>query len=498
MATSSEALLTASVGAVAVYALYKCLQVQPFIPTLKISRHLHQPLLGILLRFNSLEDQGLIMFDEADDDGMVQFFIAGTPCVSVLNAQHIRQVLLASNYRAKNGLFDSANEAFLGKNALTQLMGRPWKIHRQLIAKAFGWQNLVAMVPAIHSIAIHFADRLIKESTADIVPLVKLAILDAIGACAFGQSFDALDDPSNPIVDAFTFLLDDLNRRTHEDVLNPANMFHWLPTDNNKKFHAKTKILREAIDALVASRLSKTSASHHDLLQFMIDAVTEEESGVTPQSFSDNLLTFLFAGFDTTSITLAYAFYLLAIHPDVQDKALAEVRQVVGSSDITYEMAQNLPFCTAIIMESLRLFPPAFLTVRTLESNMTIGRHDVPAGTTVMLPIYWIHRYAPNWGPDAEAFRPEWHLEDDDGVNLGAKEKGFRMLAFSGGPRNCVGMRFAMLEAVIVLATLLSKCEFQRPDDAPPVRAVMSGFLQKPEHGLWLNVTAREKIANAA
>ncbi|CAK4937172.1 unnamed protein product [Aphanomyces euteiches] len=497
MATSLEALLTASVGAVAVYALYKCLQVQPFIPTLKISRHLHQPLLGILLRFNSLEDQGLIMFDEADDDGMVQFFIAGTPCVSVLNAQHIRQVLLASNYRAKNRLFDSANEAFLGKNALTQLMGRPWKIHRQLIAKAFGWQNLVAMVPAIHSIAILFADRLIKESTADIVPLVKLATLDAIGACAFGQSFDALDDPSNPIVDAFTFLLDDLNRRTHEDVLNPANMFHWLPTDNNKKFHAKTKILREAIDALVASRLSKTSASHHDLLQFMIDAATEEESGVTPQSFSDNLLTFLFAGFDTTSITLAYAFYLLAIHPDVQDKALAEVRQVVGSNDITYEMVQNLPFCTAIIMESLRLFPPAFLTVRTLESNMTIGRHDVPAGTTVMLPIYWIHRYAPNWGPDAEAFRPERHLEDDDGVNLGAKEKGFRMLAFSGGPRNCVGMRFAMLEAVIVLATLLSKCEFKRPDDAPPVRVALAGIVQKPKDGIWLNVTPRGKTAHA-
>ncbi|CAK4690103.1 unnamed protein product [Aphanomyces euteiches] len=237
---------------------------------------------------------------------------------------------------------------------------------------------------------------------------------------------------------------------------------------------------------------STSNETYHDLLQFMIAAAHEENSGVTAQSFADNLLTFLFAGFDTTSISLSYVLYLMASHPDVQEKALAEVLAETKSQELTYKSAQELVYCTAIITESLRLFPPALVTSRTLEDEVTIGKHRIPRGTTVMLPIYWIHRYDANWGSDADRFRPERHLEDSDDINLSAKDKGFRMLAFSGGPRNCVGMRYAMLETVVVLAVLLQRCVFSVAKDAPPVRPVVSGLVQKPEHGVWLNIQPRK------
>ncbi|CAK4208967.1 unnamed protein product [Aphanomyces euteiches] len=270
-------------------------------------------------------------------------------------------------------------------------------------------------------------------------------------------------------MEGFTLLLEDFNHRMIEAPFHPGSKFYWLPTKANKLHRATTQSMRQLIDDLVASRMKSTSnETYHDLLQFMIAAAHEENSGVTAQSFADNLLTFLFAGFDTTSISLSYALYLMASHPDVQEKALAEVLAVTKSQELTYKSAQELVYHGKLAALSARL------------------------GTTVMLPIYWIHRYDANWGSDADRFRPERHLEDSDDINLSAKDKGFRMLAFSGGPRNCVGMRYAMLETVVVLAVLLQRCVFSVAKDAPPVRPVVSGLVQKPEHGVWLNIQPRK------
>ncbi|CAK4082804.1 unnamed protein product [Aphanomyces euteiches] len=327
------------------------------------------------------------------------------------------------------------------------------------------------MVPSMTSIADDFASVLLKSNaeSIDVAPLLKLLTLDIIGATAFGSSFNAIHDAKNPIMEGFTLLLEDFNHRMIEAPFHPGSKFYWLPTKANKLHRATTQSMRQLIDDLVASRMKSTSnETYHDLLQFMIAAAHEENSGVTAQSFADNLLTFLFAGFDTTSISLSYALYLMASHPDVQEKALAEVLAVTKSQELTYKSAQELVYHGKLAALSARL------------------------GTTVMLPIYWIHRYDANWGSDADRFRPERHLEDSDDINLSAKDKGFRMLAFSGGPRNCVGMRYAMLETVVVLAVLLQRCVFSVAKDAPPVRPVVSGLVQKPEHGVWLNIQPRK------
>ncbi|RLO02972.1 hypothetical protein DYB28_013465, partial [Aphanomyces astaci] len=213
-----------------------------------------------------------------------------------------------------------------------------------------------------------------------------------------------------------------------------------------------------------------------DLLQYMVDAAAaaahneDASGGVTPQSFADNLLTFLFAGYDTTSIALAYTLHLLAAHPQVQDKVVAEIQAVLGADTApTCDTVNRLTFCAAVVTESVRLFPPVLVTMRSLEADLHVGGHHG------------------NWGADAAAFRPERHLDEIHG-----KDKAFRMMAFSAGPRNCVGMRFAMMEAVIVLAVVLRRCRFSLPTDAPPVRPVVAGLVQKPEHGIWLHVQPRE------
>ncbi|ETV94497.1 hypothetical protein H310_11812 [Aphanomyces invadans] len=497
MSSTHVVAVAAAAGMATVAFLVRWLQVKPFIPSLKMAVHLHHVLFGVGDLLSSVEGLGRVTFDEADDDGMCQFWLMGLPCISVLKAEHVRAVVVASNYRRRLWLLDDFVDAIVGKKSLVQVMGHEWKVHRKLISKAFGWQNLANMAPVIGTVASEFAAVLLSKHGAnkvDVFPLLKLATLDVIGATAFGASFNAIHNATSDVVDAFTFLLNDMNRRSIDEPLHPASSLYWLPTSANRDFHAHKRTLRRTIDALVAARLARGAHGdvHHDLLQYMIDAAHDDDSGVTRQSFADNLLTFLFAGYDTTSIALAYTLHLIAAHPEAQAKAVAEIDQVVGPDALpTYDMVHRLTYCAAVVMEALRLFPPVLFTMRTLEADVDIGGHLVPKDTNVILPIYWIHRYEANWGPDATAFRPDRHLTDDR-VEMTAKDKAFRMMAFSGGPRNCVGMRFAMMEAVVLVAVLLRQCAFSVPSDAPPVQAVVAGLVQNPQHGVWLDITPRK------
>ncbi|RHY10105.1 hypothetical protein DYB36_008553 [Aphanomyces astaci] len=324
--SSPQVAAIAAVGvATAVFLLRRLLQVKPFIPSLKMSVHLHRVFFGAGELFNSVEGLGRITFDEADDNGMCQFYVMGARCISVLKAEHIRTVVLASNFRQRVPLFD------------------------------------------------------------------------------------------------------------------------------------------EYVDAIVGTRPLPSAAAHNE----------DASGGVTPQSFADNLLTFLFAGYDTTSIALAYTLHLLAAHPQVQDKVVAEIQAVLGADTApTCDTVSRLTFCAAVVTESVRLFPPSSSPCGHSKLTCTWAGTTSPKG---------------NWGADAAAFRPERHLDEIHG-----KDKAFRMMAFSAGPRNCVGMRFAMMEAVIVLAVVLRRCRFSLPTDAPPVRPVVAGLVQKPEHGIWLHVQPRE------
>ncbi|RHY15464.1 hypothetical protein DYB25_005444 [Aphanomyces astaci] len=404
--SSPQVAAIAAVGvATAVFLLRRLLQVKPFIPSLKMSVHLHRIFFGAGELFNSVEGLGRITFDEADDNGMCQFYVMGARCISVLKAEHIRTVVLASNFRQRVPLFDEYVDAIVGTKSLVQVMGHEWKLHRKLISRAFGWQNLASMAPAMGSIAHEFASHLLATQTKskfDVFPMLKLATLDIIGTNC------------NPV--------------SHS---NPQTM--------------------------------PSAAAHNE----------DASGGVTPQSFADNLLTFLFAGYDTTSIALAYTLHLLAAHPQVQDKVVAEIQAVLGADTApTCDTVSRLTFCAAVVTESVRLFPPSSSPCGHSKLTCTWAGTTSPKG---------------NWGADAAAFRPERHLDEIHG-----KDKAFRMMAFSAGPRNCVGMRFAMMEAVIVLAVVLRRCRFSLPTDAPPVRPVVAGLVQKPEHGIWLHVQPRE------
>lgn len=511
----------------------------PFIKGLPFPAHLHLPFLGIAhLMEDMIEGTRVVAVKASNESGIVTFKLMGTPAVSVLKAEHVRKVqrraptvprptvphptsphrvpshralphrvckvLLASNFRHRIPLLQKHMETFLGPKALVLLMHDEWKLHRRMMTKAFHWQSLQGMVPDIVNVSSAFAKLLQRRGAGgepiDMFRALKLATLDTIGLTAFGFEFNTVRDGAHPVAAAFEYLLDETTRRQFTSPLSPSALFTWLPTPANRRLWKEVKVIRSTIDAIVSARMQGTgNHQHEDLLKYM--AESKEASTLSPQAFADNLLTFLFGGFDTTSITLAYTTFLLAKHPHEQKECVDEVIKVVGKhGDITHDSVTSLKRCQAVLSEALRLYPPAPLTTRTLETELELDGHVLPAGTMCWVPIWWIQRSALNWGDDANDFRPARFLDDnrtDDGSEpptSAAKASGasaLRTLAFSGGQRNCVGQRFAMLEATIMLAILVRECEFKLPAGHPEPMAVSAGVVQKPKEGIHLLVEKR-------
>ena len=486
----------------------------PFVKGLPFPAHLHVPFFGVAhLLGDAIEGTRLLSVNEADESGIVTFKLMGTNCISVLKAEHVRKVLLASNFRAQIPMLQKHMNNFLGPKALVQLMHEEWKLHRRMMTKSFHWQSLEGMVPDMVTVSNAFADLLILKGEGgekiDIFQALKLATLDTIGLTAFGFAFNTVRDGAHPVASAFEYLLDETTRRQFVSPLSLSSIFTWLPTPSNRRFWKEVTVLRSTIDAIVAARskdgATTSSSKYNDLLKYMLES--KEASTLSAQALSDNLLTFLFGGFDTTSIALSYTLYLLARHPAEQRACAVEIASVLGKDgSITYESVAALKRCQAVISEALRLYPPAPVTVRTLESALDLDGHLFPAGTMAWVPIWWIQRSPLNWGDDANEFRPARFLDlpcgdggdGADGSEMPLTSEGkrsgtslLRTLAFSGGQRNCVGQRFAMIEATVMLAILVRDCEFKLPEGHPDPEAISSGVVQKPKAGIQLLVQKR-------
>ena len=199
-------------------------------------------------------------------------------------------------------------------------------------------------------------------------------------------------------------------------------------------------------------------------------------SGMTRSELRDNLLTFIVAGHETTALSLAWSLYLCAFDQQVQDRARAEAQSVLGTRAAGVDDLDALPFIRMIVEEALRLYPPAAIVSRTAHAADRLAGAEVRPGDTVVLPIYALHRSRLIWDtPDA--FRPH-RFADRKAIDR------FAYLPFGDGPRVCIGARFAMQEAVIVLATLLARFRF-RPVPGRDPDPVMILTL-RPERGVWL------------
>jgi cytochrome P450 len=228
-----------------------------------------------------------------------------------------------------------------------------------------------------------------------------------------------------------------------------------------------------------------------DLMQRLILA-KDPETGQTmsDELLIDNLLTFYLAGHETTAKALAWTLYLLARAPEWEARLLEEIERVTGGGPIEARHIDQLVLTTQVVKESMRLYPPAPLISRMCVVDTDLGGHTIKAGTQVIVPIYAIQRHKKLW-TDPDRFDPERFAPDREG-----KINRYQYMPFGAGPRICIGMAFAMMEAVAILATMLRAAKFElvpgQPEPTPVARVTLV-----PSGGMPMKVTMRDRKAVA-
>jgi len=195
----------------------------------------------------------------------------------------------------------------------------------------------------------------------------------------------------------------------------------------------------------------------------------------------DNLLTFYLAGHETTAKALGWTLYLLARSPQWMDRVAEEVREVTGGEALTAAHVERLQLTQQVLKESMRLYPPVPIMSRQAVAATRLDGLDVEPGMSILMPIYAIHRHARRWDrPDV--FDPtRFEAAREDAIPR------YHYMPFGAGPRVCIGMSFALMEATAILATLAQHVRFATATDAEPVPVARVTLI--PRDGLPLRVT---------
>ncbi len=265
-------------------------------------------------------------------------------------------------------------------------------------------------------------------------------------------------------------------------------MFRWwkyLPTPGASRFRRAVRELDSIILDTVAQRRASGSGSE-DLLDRFLNARDEDGSQMTDKQLRDEMVTLLLAGHETTAAALTFCFYLLALHPEADARLAAELDEVLAGRPPTVADIRDLRFTEWVVKETMRLYPPVPSVGREALADCEIGGYHIPKGAQIAVMPWMTHRDKRWFGEDADKFRPErW---DND---LAARLPRCAFYPFVDGPRICIGMHFAMMEAVLVLATVASR---YRLELAPGYTLKLnSSVTLRPRDGMPMILHERQK-----
>ena len=334
----------------------------------------------------------------------------------------------------------------LGRGLLTA-DGAHWRFQRRALSPAFGHGRLLALLPAMIGVAEATRDRWLAtartggqvdlglEMMRTTFAIIVDTMLSGPGEIDAGRVERAIADYLAPTPWLF--------------ALGIAGAPDWVPFPGRRRFAQASRTLRETVAAMVAERRLRQGGSE-DLVAMLLAARDPDTGhGMGDAEIVDNILTFVAAGHETTANALTWTLLLLAEAPDEGDRVLRELADVVGDGPVLAGHVERLRYTRQIVSEALRLYPPAPMIARTVTRAFALGGLPVPAGITLIVPIYALHRNN-RICSDPAAFKP---ARFSAGGTVARHRYAF--MPFGLGPRVCIGSGFAMLEAVAILAVLL-------------------------------------------
>jgi cytochrome P450 len=340
-------------------------------------------------------------------------------------------------------------------HSLFSAEGDKWRWQRRALAPMFTRNRLADYVPGMIAAAAAASARLAglaASSSADISAEMARATVDVLARTIL---LDAREDDPADVAASVRRFADGAGAVSMADLLGLPS---WIPGLRRLRAFRATRAVAERARRLVARRRavgSEGRAPTADLLALLLTAQDPETGeSMSEREIEDNISTFLGAGSDTVAGALTWALYLLSQSPDFRDAVEQELDDVVGGRPLTPELVERLPFTRAVVEETMRLYPPAPLLSRAaLRDDVLCGR-KIPAGSVIIVAPWLVHRHCLLWD-DPLVFDPRRFLP---GRREGIRR--FSYLPFGAGPRICLGMNFAMQEAVILLSHFLTSLRF--------------------------------------
>ncbi|XP_050069001.1 cytochrome P450 4d2-like [Anopheles maculipalpis] len=429
--------------------------------------------------------------------------------VVVSSATNVEKVAMAKKTE-KSQIYEFI-KPWLGQGLLIS-SGEKWFHRRKIITPTFHFKILENFATVFNREVEVLVEKLSPYAKTgrefDIYEPISLYALDSICETSMGVAIDAQRHPENQYVRDVKRMSELILLRIFH-VLSSFPQLYWYTMPNAWEQRKLIGRLHAFTDSVIQNRRQQLltigrSKSGGDQ---MPDSDEDDPNGKQRKTFLDLLLnvtvegqplsdadireevdTFMFEGHDTTTSGIAFTFYQLAKHPEIQERLYQEIQDVLGpdfrSVPLTYSTLQNFPYLDMVVKESLRLLPPVSFIGRRLVEDLEINGVTVPAGTDFTIPIYVIHRN-PAIYPDPERFDPE-RFSDTNTQRRGP----YDYIPFSIGSRNCIGQRYALMEMKITVVKMLAHYRILPGENMPQVR-LKTDLVLRPDKGIPIKIQRR-------
>lgn len=385
-------------------------------------------------------------FDQCSRDyGDVVFLrFLGVPACFISRPEYIESVLVTQQANFVKSKDYRALRRVLGNGLLTS-EGEFWRRQRKLVQPAFHQGRITAYA----EIMVEYTQRMLESwkdgQTFDVHERMMRLTRDIVAKTLFDAN---VSGEAEDVSAALHMLMEKFMRQAGFAFLLPTA----VPIPTTLRLQGAVRQLNKVIYGIIRSRHASGHLSG-DLLSVLLQVRDDEGAGMTDRQLHDEIMTLFLAGHETTSNVLSWTWYLLAQNSEAQEKLIDELRRVLGGRAPTAADLPRLPYAEMVLKETMRLYPPVWVIGRRALSSFRLGEYELPANTNVLMSQFLMHRNAKYFSEPLRFDPDRWGASDPRNLSLPR----FAYFPFGGGPRVCIGAGFALMEAVLLLATIAQR-----------------------------------------
>lgn len=432
---------------------------------------------------NFVENPIPVLSEFVKDYGDTYYFYIGAMSKYMLTTNpKVIQHVLQKNHRnyTKTPLQTEQVAKFAGKGLLTS-DGPYWLKQRRLIQPGFHRDKIAALADIINEIINQyfkkFDDYVISQQAFDMAHVMMEFAFKAVAKSLFSASVsdEEIDELAKNLTEVQAYIVREVRQPYLKWYFQLSGMqrAHILLADKSKEI-----ILR------IINERRNSNEAHDDLLDMLMSSRYEDTGkGMTDEQLLDEAIIIFVAGHETSANALAWFFHLIVKHPDALDKARSEAQAILNNSAPTYMGLPKLEYGRWCIEETMRLYPPVWITERAAIEDDEVDGIRIPKGTTVAPYIYGTHHSKELWDNPTQ-FIPERFSKEHR-----KHHTAYSYLPFGGGPRFCIGNNFAMMEMQLITTQLMQRYDFEI--DESHIVEIKPVITLRPKDGIMMKVKKR-------